>query len=414
MKIAAAPENESERLAELKKYFLLDTPAEEAIDQLVRLAAKLCDTPIALVSLVDQDRQWFKSRIGLEATETPRELAFCAHAILKPEETLIVEDTLKDDRFFDNPLVLNDPNIRFYAGAPLKTISGAALGTLCVIDRVPKKLTALQIETLEVLSRQVMFQLELRHVLKFSFELLQDLDKSKLDKEVIIEDLQDSNMLLEQYASLAAHDIKEPLRAISCFSTLIANKFSKALGLEGLSYLNKLTEAAIRIQKMIDEILEYSKLKSELQQNEEVAVEESIKTVIDNLTFVIKDTNATVTYDQMPTVKSNTGHLTRVLQNLISNGLKYTKKDSAPQVSISVDEIGNFWRVAVVDNGIGIEKKDLSRVFEPFVRLHSDKRIQGTGLGLAACKNLVENWGGEIWASSNEGEGSTFFFTIPR
>lgn len=162
---AAFPANESERIQKLLSYQVLDTQAETAYDDITRLAAQICGANISLVSLVDVSRQWFKSSVGLEVTETPRDLAFCAYAILKPE-VFIVPDTHKDDRFANSPLVTGAPYIRFYAGAPLITSEGYAMGTLCVIDEVPKQLTPDQIRALEALARQVMSQLELRLALQ--------------------------------------------------------------------------------------------------------------------------------------------------------------------------------------------------------------------------------------------------------
>ena len=161
MERAPIPENEAARLAELEQYNILDTGAEEAFDGLTRLAAQICDTPIALVSLIDAHRQWFKAKVGIDAPETPRDIAFCAHAIHQ-SDILIVSDTMHDPRFADNPLVTMDPNIRFYAGMPLITPTGHAMGTLCVIDRMPKQLTSDQMTALRILGQQVVSQLELR------------------------------------------------------------------------------------------------------------------------------------------------------------------------------------------------------------------------------------------------------------
>ncbi|HSP93175.1 MAG TPA: GAF domain-containing protein [Thermoanaerobaculia bacterium] len=162
---ATAPQNEPERLGALREYEILDTEAEEKFDDLTLLARHICDTPIALISFVDADRQWFKSRIGLTTSQTPRAVSFCGHAILE-EDVMVVPDTAADERFADNPMVTGAPGIRFYAGAPLLTSTGYALGTLCVIDRKPRELTAEQLDALRALARQVVAQLELRRRLE--------------------------------------------------------------------------------------------------------------------------------------------------------------------------------------------------------------------------------------------------------
>ncbi|HEU5316015.1 MAG TPA: GAF domain-containing protein, partial [Chloroflexota bacterium] len=153
---------ETERLKALAAYDVLDTPAEQAFDDIALLAAHICHAPIALVSLVDEARQWFKARVGMDLTETPREVAFCAHAINTPDDLFVVPDSHEDPRFADNPLVIGQPHLRFYAGAPLVTPDGHAVGTLCVIDRHPRRLDREQAAALRVLAREVTAQLELR------------------------------------------------------------------------------------------------------------------------------------------------------------------------------------------------------------------------------------------------------------
>jgi GAF domain-containing protein len=158
---AILAQNEIARLEALRQYCVLDTGCEAAFDDLTLLAAQICGTPIALISLIDDCRQWFKSKVGLDVESTSRDLAFCAHAIQQPDDVLIVPDTLLDHRFATNSLVTSDPYIRFYAGAPLITPEGYAVGTLCVIDRVPRQLSLEQVQALRTLSRQVIAQMEL-------------------------------------------------------------------------------------------------------------------------------------------------------------------------------------------------------------------------------------------------------------
>jgi len=158
---ALVPPNEKQRLKVLWQYDVLDTIPEEVFDDLTELAARICEAPIALITLVDEDRQWFKSKVGISDNETSRDISFCAHAILQ-SDLFIVPDATKDQRFAHNPLVTSDPKIRFYAGAPLITPDGHALGTLCVIDKVPRELRPDQKTGLRVLARHVMTQLELR------------------------------------------------------------------------------------------------------------------------------------------------------------------------------------------------------------------------------------------------------------
>ena len=180
--VIAKPVNEAGRIAALEKYAILDTDPEQSFDDLTLLASIVCRTPIALISLVDEDRQWFKSRVGIDASETSRDIAFCSTAILQ-SDLFVVPDALLDERFRNNPLVVSDPHIRFYAGAPLINEDGYALGTLCVVDRTPRELAPEQREALKALSRLVIAQLEFRRNLILLKEALTDRTKEEHERQ---------------------------------------------------------------------------------------------------------------------------------------------------------------------------------------------------------------------------------------
>jgi two-component system NtrC family sensor kinase len=176
------PAPDRDRVAALQKYAILDTEPEQAFDDLTLLASFVCKTPIALISLVDEDRQWFKSKIGMDACQTSRDIAFCSVAI-QQTDVMVVPDTLQDERFRDNPLVVSGPRIRFYAGAPLINDEGYALGTLCVVDRTPREFGADQKEALQALGRLVLAQLEFRRNLQLLKEALTDRTQAEHDRE---------------------------------------------------------------------------------------------------------------------------------------------------------------------------------------------------------------------------------------
>lgn len=181
---------EAARIAALNRYAILDSEPEESFDDLVILAAHVCKAPMALLSLVDDHRQWFKSKVGVEASETPKEISVCAHAI-QQHDLFIVPDMLEDPRFRENPLVLGEPRIRFYAGAPLVNEDGFALGTLCVADREPRELDEEQKAALQSLSRLALRQMELRKNLQSLKEALNDRTREEHAREMEIKRLEE-------------------------------------------------------------------------------------------------------------------------------------------------------------------------------------------------------------------------------
>ena len=226
---AMTVDDETRRLEVLQSYHLIDTAPEPAFDDIVNMASLMCGTPIALVSLITEDRQWFKARVGLDQMETPRDQAFCAHAIRNPLAIMEVQDARKDPRFMHNPLVVGEPGIRFYAGAPLLTPSGAALGTVCVIDRVPRQLTPSMAQGLQALARQVGELLALRR----ANSDLQTLNQSVMEMQVELEHYQ---VKLEgENAELAQSSPVDPVTGLNnqrAFERALGEELLRAEGTE--------------------------------------------------------------------------------------------------------------------------------------------------------------------------------------
>lgn len=234
MTVAPLPENEKERLEALREYFILDTLPEKDFDDITKLASDICGLPISTITLIDPNRQWFKSNHGLTDSETPRDLAFCAHAINKPDEIMIVPDSRMDKRFFDNPLVTGAPNVIFYAGIPLTNPDGFTLGTLCVIDNKPRVLNEKQYEALKTLASMVVKLLELR--------------KKNLQLEESQQKLRTINKELEKFAFVVSHDMKSPLSNIMALTSLFKRDHAATVDAGGIEILNHLAKSADKLR----------------------------------------------------------------------------------------------------------------------------------------------------------------------
>lgn len=215
MKAAPLPENEAARVRALREYAVLDTPPEPAFDDITALAAHSCKRPFALLSLVDADRQWFKSTRGIDMRETSREVSFCAHAILNPTKTMVVPDTHLDERFAENPLVTDAPHLRFYAGAPLLTATGEALGTLCVLDREPGELSEPELHALQALARQALTLLEAH----------------RSETSLLRSELAKARQQIQEYeANLASHlELQQALREESSFRQAVIERAAEGV-----------------------------------------------------------------------------------------------------------------------------------------------------------------------------------------
>lgn len=395
---AILPENEMARLEALRQYQILDTICETAFDDLTRLAAQICGTPIALISLIDDCRQWFKSKIGLDIESTSRDVAFCAHAILQPNDILIVPDTLLDHRFATNPLVTSEPHIRFYAGVPLVTPQGYALGTLCVIDRVPRQLTPEQVDALSTLSRQVIAQLELKYNLY------------KLQRITI-----DEREQIEDFISAVSHDLRTPLLATrGTLRAILGGAFGSVSDtckevLEDCSQANK------DLLKLVETLLNVSRYKIEVGKSltcqilnwKNIFVEAIIRS-----SASCKQELA-ITYkipSSLPTVYGDELDIQQVVQNLLDNAVRVSEING--QVSLEVASLGvDGVKVSVRDNGPGIAPQEKERLFHSFIQARG--RRSRSGLDLYLCRQIVEAHKGTIGVESTLGEGSTFWFTLP-
>ncbi|AFV00287.1 GAF domain-containing sensor histidine kinase [Simiduia agarivorans] len=392
----SAPEHprESERLSALLRLDILDTEAEKTFDELTEIASAICDTPISLISLVDSERQWFKSRVGLDADQTPRSLAFCAHAILE-DGVFEVPNALEDQRFADNPLVTGAPDIRFYAGAPLVTEDGMPIGTLCVIDREPKKLTPTQQRALKVLANQVVGQLELR------------LRNRRL--KAIVENR-------EKLFSVIAHDLRGPFNGILGFSRSLTEKAEKLTPARIADIAESILSSALKVYARLDELLQWSKshlgafrahlrpcdLDSLLNADLEL-IQDALNLKKIQLVFDLED-DLRVMAD--PTLTKT------VVRNLLTNAAKYAPRGSAIQVRARQE--GNRVRVSVENGGEPIPETIRDHLFKgPVDSQIGSGAESGQGIGLSICYDLMALQSGIIMLDRQFQQGTRIIFSLP-
>lgn len=389
------PEGENERLASLRALQILDSSPDPRFDRLTGLASELLGVPIALVSLVDENRQWFKSKVGLEAQETPRDQAFCAHAILG-EDPLVVADATEDPRFQDNPMVQGDPKIRFYAGVPLHSASSHSIGTLCVIDHKPKELSDRELRILKDLAAIATDELELHRIANESKKRQAELERSNQD--------------LELFAYVASHDLKEPLRMISSFMDLLSKSYGSQLDDDAREYIRFAIDGANRMNGQLEGLLEMSKLGRKESKPAPIDLNRLVEESINMLRP--KSENAKIEIGPLPTILGDRDQLLRAFQNILSNSLKFCR-DEQPKVEVSASRDSDGWEISIRDYGVGFKDEHSARVFEMFHRLHHRDEFEGTGMGLAIVQRIIKLHRGSVRAESKEGEGATFFLRFP-
>lgn len=384
----------------MRSYSILDTLPESDYDNITKIAAEICGTPISLISLIDDKRQWFKSHHGLDATETPKEYAFCGHAINTPNDVFIVQDARKDERFHDNPLVTGDPHVIFYAGVPLVSEAGLPLGTLCVIDHKPNLLSQSQISSLSALSNQVINLLELR--------------KSKHQLERTIMELEEKNEGLERFAVVAAHDLKTPLINISSLVQLFQNQYKDILDSEGLEMLEMIIGSSGNLIGLIDGLLQYSKSESLLREGKSDIELQMLRTDLEGL-FNYDHQLKLVLKSDLTKIKAHKTALHQILINLITNAIKYHDKETV-EIELGVSESDTHFLFYVKDNGPGIETIHQERIFKIFEKLAATDKfgVRGNGIGLATVKKIVEKLGGVIRVESDLGKGAKFIFSLEK
>ena len=661
--------NEAQRLKLLKSFCILDSITDPDFENLTSIAAQICNTPIALITLLDENRQWFKSHHGINVSETPKDYSFCANAINHSDELLIIDDARKDERFHDNPFVTDDPNIVFYAGVVLKNEQNLPFGTLCVIHQKQHNLSEDQIKLLKALANQVVYLMENRKnrilleaasrrlkektrqtIIKekelklihknipitlfqfiinknrtnyftyisnsfrkiFPIELTlnninwykfisfyQDDFKSLTDKLNLIDEktdefnfvgrfitkeeiiwfeinsnviheeskiilegtiknitnarnlednlrkktifndlvlnnipadialfdkdhnylfinqngvknqeirewligkndfdycsfkgidnnlaqvrrnyfndaiktkkqvdwvdeitnngnktyvfrrfypffiddvfvymigyglditelkqaqnelnnqnltLLEKNKELERFAYIASHDLQEPLLSIIGYSNLLEEDYKEKLDDEGKIYLNFINKAANRMRNLVTALMEYSRIEKK-ETLVKVDLNDLLLEVKEDLTIKIKESDAKVTWENLPIVNCYQTFIRILFQNLISNAIKFSAKNTIPEVKISCVERELDWMFKVEDNGLGIDSKYFDEIFFIFKRLYNENEYSGNGIGLAHSKKIITIHNGNIWVESTLKKGSTFYFTISK
>lgn len=405
---APLPPNERERLERLRSYEVLDTDPELSFDDLVQVASEICEVPIALVSLVDEDRQWFKARVGLDASETPRDLAFCAHAILG-DQVFEVPDTQHDERFQTNPLVTSDPHIRFYAGAPLQVSDDLRLGTLCVIDRKPRKLSQAQLEALEALARQTVAQLDLRRLLAVE-------RRARASQELLLAELQAVSELKGRLLATVSHEMRTPLTAMRGSLELVRNGTLGEVSAEAQSALEISERSTGRLIRLTNDLLDLERLgevaQLEPREIDLVEILEAAQAQVAGLRPEVP-IEVEVTAGSPRRAIADPDRVEQVAINLLANAVRFSAPGSPVVLRLrSGDELPI--RIEVSDRGPGLSLEEQALVFQPFTQCGTAaQREGGAGLGLSICRSIAKLHGGRVGCESQLGEGATFFLELP-
>ncbi|TAD89961.1 MAG: sensor histidine kinase [Alphaproteobacteria bacterium] len=403
------PFDDAARARALKALHILDTPPEVVFDRLTHLASRLFDSPIALISLIDRDRQWFKSRVGLDVPETPRSVAFCDLAV-RTNSTLVVEDAQADARFSSNPLVLGAPHIRFYAGAPLRADNGVPIGTLCVIDSKPRAAPNQDdLDALQTFANLAMDHMELRASLHWMHE---ELERRQEAEAQLISAAAERT----QFFASMAHELRSPLTSILGLVSLMRVDTNDLAG-----NLTAIEDSSSHLLGLVNDILALARL-------EAVGMAISIAEV--PVEPLVHDTiriarglalQAGVTLDVrlaagLPALAADRTRLLQALLNVVANAIKFSPPGGVVGIEALVEtpNAGPAHLCLLVhDQGPGIPPEESARLASPFVQTAAGVAKGGTGLGLAITRSLVEQHGGRLVIDGTLGTGTTVRLRLP-
>ncbi len=402
------PLADPERLAALRETALLDSPAEGAFDRLTRLAARLLRAPIALVSLIEADRQFFKSCVGLPddvatARGTSLSHSFCQHAVERGQP-LIIDDARLHPLVRDNA-ALRDLDVIAYAGIPLRTVDGFVLGSFCVIDHVPRRWTVDDLSTLSDLAASVMTEIELRTALRRA-------EAARAEAAL-------ANRAKDDFLALVSHELRSPLAGIASNSQMLAMGLCGPVSPRQHEALARIRRAEGYLLGLINQLLDLKKIAAGHMQYQLAAVR--VADVVRDASELMEEqlVSSELRLEQLRpadelAVRADEGRLRQILVNLLANAAKFTERGGT--VTLSYDADREHVSLEVRDTGIGIPHDQLDAVFEPFVQI-SDARAPrrgGTGLGLAISRALARDMGGDLTVQSAPGRGSTFRVRLLR
>ncbi len=407
------PDNEVQRLLNLERYAVLDTPSELAFERMVNLVARLFDVPIAMVTFIDRDCQWFKACIGIDLRENTRALSFCGHTILT-HEVMVVPDAIQDQRFCGNPVV-QELGVRFYAGASLRTSEGHNIGTLCMYDFKPRSdFSQAQRETIQDLAAMVMEALEARLTATRAVHAEQLLAQVNLELAARLEQLNTLNDAQKRFVADASHELRTPLMLIQGNIDLILKYPDLNLTERETALLEAKAETE-RLARLVSDMLHLARNDS-FQTDIYTALDfaQVVRSSIDESRSLANDHSLTLNSTASGQVLGHADRLKQLVVLLIDNACKYTPVPG--RIEVSTSNIADQLELRVQDSGVGIATSELELVFERFYRSKSARGndLDGTGLGLPIARAIVEAHGGRIWIESKIGIGSCVIVRLPR